>query len=270
MYPRRCLEQCFLPPLSPSPAQPAPSSPPTQPSPAPPPQPLPPLLAKPSSPPPAQPTPSPFPVFSSCESGFMPLERMRRLLGEGIVGKLQVTHKRQQITPGIRFTCAGWLTKWIIGVAWKRSDRFYPELQLWRSSGGSTFLKLNGTHLSGVRERVAAVNVTVGNGIVISGGIYEYDNFEPIPVQAGDILGAFLPPTADSKLRLLSLRGQGPTNYYLVTGNTNKSSYNSIDLKQQNLRAVTYHPLVSVSIELRKFTKNFLPFRHTQVKLFFM
>jgi hypothetical protein len=47
----------------------------------------------------------------------MPLEEMRMLLGEGIVGKLRVTHKRQQITPAMRFTCTGWITKWIIGVA---------------------------------------------------------------------------------------------------------------------------------------------------------
>ena len=57
------------------------------------------------------------------------------LQGEGIVGKLRVTHKRQQITPAMRFTCTGWITKWIIGVAWKHSDTFYLELQLWRSSG---------------------------------------------------------------------------------------------------------------------------------------
>ena len=87
-------------------AQLSPSSPPTQPSPA----------------HPAQPSPSPS---ASCESGFMPLEEMRMLLGEGIVGKLRVTHKRQQITPAMRFTCTGW----IIGFAWKHSDTFYPELQ---------------------------------------------------------------------------------------------------------------------------------------------
>ena len=178
---------------------------------------------------------------------------MRMLLGEGIFGKLRVTHKRQQITPAMRFTCTGWITKWIIGVAWVHRDTFYPELQLWRSSGGDTYRKINGTRLSGRSDTSEEFNVPVGNGIVLSGGIYEYDNFEPIPFQAGDILGAFIPPNSYSKLRLLSVRGHVPTNYYLATGNSNKSLYDSIDLEQQNLKVRTYHPLVSVSIEeLRK------------------
>ena len=175
--------------------------------------------------------------------------------------KLQVNEKASTYTQAstnhtcYEVTCAGWIIKWIVGATWKPSDTLYPELQLWRSSGGDTYQKINGTRLRVRGDTFEMFNVTAGNGIVMSGGIYEYDNFEPIPFQAGDILGVFLPPNAHCKLRLLSVRGQGPTNYYLATGNSNKSLFNSIDLTQQNLRSIAYYPLVSVSIELRKLAR---------------
>ena len=182
----------------------------------------------------------------------MPLERMRLLLGEGLGRTLQVTHKRQQITPAMRFTCAGWITTWIFGAAWKPSDTLYPELQLWRSNGEDTYRKIHGTQLSVSGDASEKFNVTVGNGIVLSGGIYEYDNFEPIPFQAGDTVGAFLPPNAHCKVRLLSVRGQGPTNYYLGTGRSSTAPFTSIDLHQHMINLQSYHPLISVSMDLRK------------------
>ena len=45
--------------------------------------------------------------------------------------------RRQQITPDMRFTCDGMITKWIIGADWMAGDddTLYPELEVWRNIG---------------------------------------------------------------------------------------------------------------------------------------
>ena len=54
-----------------------------------------------------------------CECGFMSVERMRILLsGLDSVGYGGIRDSRQQITPDMKFTCDGMITKWIIGAWW--------------------------------------------------------------------------------------------------------------------------------------------------------
>ena len=171
---------------------------------------------------------------SECESGFMSVENMYTLVGLGEVGRFTGYTRRQQITPNITFTCDGWITKWIIGALWDGGNMLFPELQIWRNDGNATYRKINGTFIS-VETRNAS-------------SIYEYTNFSPIPFQAGDILGAFVPRGGLSKLRLRSERGRGHLNYYISTNvDTTESPYNSIDLFKTVIRA-TYHPVVSVEI----------------------
>ena len=104
---------------------------------------------------------------------------MRLLLGLDSVEDRMHTQSRQQITPDIRFTCDGMITKWIVGADWQHNDNFYPELQIWRNIGNDTYQKINGTFLEFADSS--------------SNRIYEYDNFSPIPFRAGDILGVFIP-----------------------------------------------------------------------------
>ena len=168
-----------------------------------------------------------------CECGFMSEERMRLLS----VGSLIRTDKRQQITPDIRFMCDGMITKWIVGADWNMRDDLYPELQIWRSSGNDTYQKINGTFLEFADSS--------------SNGIYEYNNFPPIPFQVGDILGVFIPRDKDSKLRLRAEERHGYTNYYIPTVNSDTvSPYDSIDLQQNTpqVSSSVYHPLVTVEI----------------------
>ena len=169
-----------------------------------------------------------------CESGFMSVETMYTLVGLGEVGRFTGYNQRQQITPNITFTCDGWITKWIIGALWNGGNMLFPELQIWRNDGNDTYRKINGTFIS-VETRNASL-------------IYEYSNFPPIPFQAGDILGAFVPQGSLSKLKLRSERGHGHLNYYISTNvDTTESPYESIDLSETVSRA-TYHPMVSVEI----------------------
>ena len=163
---------------------------------------------------------------------------MRLLLGLDSVGNVTGTGKRQQITPDIRFTCDGMITKWIVGAIWKNNGGdSYPELQIWRSSGNDMYEKINGTFIVVENKNNRKV--------------YEYDDFAPIPFQAGDILGVFIPRNMDSKLRLRAESGRGLTNYYIPTVSSDTvSSYDSIDLHQDipQVSSSVYHPLVTVEI----------------------
>ena len=161
---------------------------------------------------------------------------MRILLGLEIVGSDVNPDQRQQITPDIKFTCDGMITKWIVGARWVSSDSLYPELQVWRNIGNDVYQKRNGTFITTPIEN--------------SNRIYEYDNFSPIPFQEGDILGVFLPGNELAGLSLLSETIDSPTNYYLTTDDFDfESPFDTIDMQStQSLRSQAYHPLVSVEI----------------------
>ena len=61
---------------------------------------------------------------------------MRLLLNLDGVNSPTFTERRQQITPDMRFTCDGMITKWIIGARWDSGDEtLCPELQIWRNIG---------------------------------------------------------------------------------------------------------------------------------------
>ena len=147
----------------------------------------------------------------------MSVETMNTLVGRGEVGRFSGYNRRQQITPNITFTCNGWITKWILGASWDDGNMLFPELQIWRNDGNNTYRKINGTFIS----------VETSN----PGLIYEYSDFSPIPFQAGDILGAFVPQGGLSKLKLRSERGRGHLNYFKTTSKAaTESPYDSIDL----------------------------------------
>ena len=166
-----------------------------------------------------------------CGSGFMSVETIVEL---GEVGRFTGRNRRQQITPTITFTCNGWITKWIIGALWDGGNVLFPELQIWRNDGNDTYRKINGTFIS----------VETNNASLI----YKYSNFSPIPFQAGDILGAFVPQGGLSKLKLRSEGNRGHLNYYIRTDvSAIESPYDSINLSGIVTRA-TYHPMVSVEI----------------------
>ena len=163
---------------------------------------------------------------------------MRLLLGLDCNAGLVFTEQRQQITPDMRFTCDGMITKWIVGANWDSGDddTIYPELQIWRNIGNDTYQKISGTFITPPTES--------------DDRLYEYDDFSPIPVQTGDILGAFIPKTSMSRLRLLSENMDTPINYYLKTDNSvTESPYDMIDIQMMpSVRQLGYHPLVTVEI----------------------
>ena len=175
-------------------------------------------------------------IPEGCGHGFMSAERMKILLGVDSVGEEVTNNGRQQIIPDMKFTCNGIITKWIFGAYWGDGTS-YPELQLWREIGNDTYQKINGTLITIETES--------------ANGVYEYDNFPPIPFQAGDILGVFVPPVNDSRLTFKSEKERGLTNHYIHTGyNVTMSPYKTIDLHQITppVLSSVYHPLVTVEI----------------------
>ena len=92
--------------------------------------------------------------------------------------------------------------------------------------------------------------------------IYEYDNFSPIPVLAGDVLGVFQPGNGISQLGVWSEIDSGSLTYYLPTDNmTTESPYVSIDLPAMgSLSSQTYHPLVTVQMSELQVLHRYLNF----------
>ena len=75
--------------------------------------------------------------------------------------------------------------------------------------------------------------------------IYEYDNFSPIPVQTGDILGVFIPRTV---FHLLSENTNAPTNYYRFIESQTIAPFDMIDLRDTRVLPEVYHPLATADI----------------------
>ena len=150
---------------------------------------------------------------------------MNIILGLDTIGAITNIERRQQITPDMRFTCDGMITKWIIGADWGNDDddTLFPELQIWRSNGDDVYQKINGT--------------------VINTRNY------PIPFQAGDILGVFIPRDNRSRIRLRAESGRGPVNYFIPTDDSvTMSPFTNINIQENTVTSAVYHPLVSVEV----------------------
>ena len=59
------------------------------------------------------------------------------VLGLETVGDRGFFNSCQQITPNLKFTCDGLITKWIIGAGLPNRGNSYPELQVWRNVGSN-------------------------------------------------------------------------------------------------------------------------------------
>ena len=171
-----------------------------------------------------------YPDPPGCGFGFMSVERMRYLLSVETASLIR-SGQRQQISPEMRFTCDGIITKWIIGATYDGTDGLFPELQIWRNIGDEKFKKINGTF----------IELTT----VLSSEVYEYGNFSPIPVKSGDVMGIFLPPFFS--FRLWYEAAINPIQYHLLTDSSALSSpCDEIDLEHDFVVTGRYQPMVAV------------------------
>ncbi len=83
---------------------------------------------------------------SDCLSNFATVDT----IVAGLEGNIRGRQGEQHLIPRINFTCHRFITKWIIGAECDNSVRhdFYPELQTWNSTDGTTYTKQGATTFS--------------------------------------------------------------------------------------------------------------------------
>jgi len=140
----------------------------------------------------------------NCTSRFA----TREAVEAAAINTLVIRDKQQHIIPNINFTCDGAITKWIVDGEWNDGGMrdWYPDLQIWRSTGTNMFTKVGNTTL-----RVEGGSDTVT--------YYEYNLTTPLNFQAGDVFGIFQPDKGKNRLRMNFQSGVGPRNYYETLDN---------------------------------------------------
>ena len=113
------------------------------------------------------------------------------------------THERQQrIIPGIKFTCTGTLTKWIIGAqrtVTEANNPWHPQLQIWRLRQRSTNI-YDRTTFSDITELNTTDDLNV----------YEFIPNSPLEFRTNDFLGLHQP---DTQVKVYYQMGGGPRNF---------------------------------------------------------
>jgi len=140
------------------------------------------------------------PAVPQCVQGFLNEEALRIALD--VYGTSLITHEHQQrIIPGIRFTCTGMLTKWIIGAQRTLTQTTnHLQLQIWRRRGRNSYGRIN---FNDITDLNATDDLNV----------YEYVPNSPLQFQANDLLGLFQPRSTDTQAVVYYQVGGGPRNY---------------------------------------------------------
>ena len=149
----------------------------------------------------------------------MSLDRIDAVLDKYMYGSLVHTiNGFQAIFPGVNFTCDGSIQSWTFGAAMVgTSTSSFPELQIWRSNGNGSYIKVGSTTVNVIEENATQ--------------LYHYPLSSPLPFQAGDILGYYQPDIPQSQLRLYAEDGQGrQLGYYLSSA----SAYSELSLSTES------------------------------------
>ena len=117
-------------------------------------------------------------------------------------GNFMYIYNQQLIIPNMTFTSSGSVVRWTFAARYRESATQYPELQVWRESTTGTYVKVGSTGNTEPAE-TAYLNV------------YEYVLDPPLHVLAGDVLGIYLPSSANSRVQLLFLQNSSYVNWYM-------------------------------------------------------
>ena len=143
--------------------------------------------------------------------------------------------EQQQLFPNIRFTCNGFITKWIVGAQTLTSGSRMPELQIWRRNGTTdSYTKTNSSLIT-------------PNEIPGSPNVHEFIPATPMQFNTGDIVGVHQPSLTSSnsmhsRFVLYYQENTGPANYRQTTTNPRSSFALSSPDDEYD------YPLVSVEI----------------------
>ncbi|XP_019855590.1 PREDICTED: uncharacterized protein LOC109584335 [Amphimedon queenslandica] len=140
--------------------------------------------------------------------------------------------QRQIIYPEIEFYCNGSITKWIYGATINDSNTQQPELQIWRQTSPSNYIK------------VGSSSITMSNSTIHGSNVFEFIPKSPLSFQEGDIFGVFNPP--NTQVNLHEQEGNGPLN---LIQTTNLYSAPSTFTSQHTTVKMNF-PLVTVEIQV--------------------
>ena len=142
-----------------------------------------------------------------CANGFA-LQEILPTVQSVLNGGRHTLNMLQSVSPEIKFTCDGSITKWIVGAFWNNdiSHTHYPDLQVWRKVSDSN-------SESEEYYKVGNTTITVTSESNYS-HVYEYIVDPPLPVEAGDVLGIFQAELSDSQLSLYYESDTGPSILY--------------------------------------------------------
>ena len=168
---------------------------------------------------------------SQCTNGFLSMDSLLA------VDNPKRQDRAQRIIPSLNFNCDGAICKWIVRADWNGGGTQFPDLQLWRSSGG------NG-------EYTKVGNSTLFADAQNSSSVYEFVVKPSLPFQRGDILGIFQPADSRTRLRLLYRTGSGnPLNFvFRVQNSVTEPPFESFTTSSSDITPQNVLPLVTVEI----------------------
>ena len=158
------------------------------------------------------------------------------------IGSIRSRDIQQVLFPDISFTCSGALNKWTIVAKQVVGGSRFPELQIWRSTGGRSY------------ERIARSVVDDSVPVATTAFVYEHTPTTPLQFQAGDILGVFTPPVP--RLTFKYQREGGPLNYY-IGGRATPSTTINLD-RPIVLKDANDYPLVSINVTNPECARGFI------------
>ena len=143
-------------------------------------------------------------MSDSCLNGFFNDSELVEQTSLVNIGPVGYRGRQQILFPDIRFTCNGFITKWIVGAQVRNDSEGHrmPELQIWRLNSGTndTYTKINSSLIT-------------PNEIQGSPNVHEFIPSTPLQFTDGDILGVHQPEFMPSRFVLFQQRNTGPENY---------------------------------------------------------
>ena len=148
------------------------------------------------------------------------------------------SYERQFLFTGLRFSCSGNVTKWIIGAEFNGTSRTRdPALGIYRDRPGGGFA-----------DRVGAT--VLEHQQSINSRVYEFTPDPPLPFQTNDSLGYYLPPDMELRLRPYYRRvTDGPASQNYGPSNPPAAGVATFDFASASAEETDRLPLVAVEIE---------------------
>ena len=138
-----------------------------------------------------------------CVQGFLNEEAVR--IAADVYASIRTHERQQRIIPGIKFTCTGTLTKWIIGAqstVTEATNPQHPQLQIWRLRQGS----------NNIYDRTTFSDITDLN-TTDDLNVYEFLPNPPLEFRVNDFLGLYQPRLRHTEVEMYYQRGGGPRNF---------------------------------------------------------